>query len=101
MRKVELQKKWYHGTSLENWKKIKKEGVLWGKDGVFNRRCTFLAKDLKQLEHWTSLPMFNEWRGFDLILTVKYTPNNIDDDYNPKWWEMIVKKIINLLTKEN
>lgn len=43
----------YHGTSLENWKLIKKEGVLWG-GGTFHKtqgkkgyRYTYLTPDIK------------------------------------------------------
>jgi len=34
--------KFYHGTSLESWGKIQKEGVLWGIRNAPSR-CTYLA----------------------------------------------------------
>lgn len=38
--------KLYHGTTKENWDKIKKEGILWGirgADGFCPDRCTYFA----------------------------------------------------------
>lgn len=65
--------KFYHGTSLENWKKIQEEGILFGViqvwDNEFKRlcpqyhpsRCTYLT------------PMISEARCYgDVILEVEY-----------------------------
>lgn len=92
-----IQKKWFHGTTLEALKKIKKEGLLWGLD--CNKRETYLARNLKELESYIFSPL--AWKDMKkirngVILAVKYLPNGVDDDYNPKWWEMIVKNPIPL-----
>ena len=91
-----IQKRWFHATTKENWKKIQKEKMLWGIDR--NQRHTFLARSLKELismvtdNHYWNSDMHNN----ELVLSVKYTPNNINDDYNVKSWEMVVKKPITL-----
>lgn len=86
-----IQKKWFHGTTRENWEKIKQSGFLNG--GSEN----FLARNLAELERYIYSPAawgdMRKIRG-GLILTVKYKPNNVDDDYKPTWWEMIVRKSI-------
>ena len=65
-----MQTIFYHGTSLENWNKIKEEGILFGKrhftlDGVEQElsRCTYLAVDKEEAKHYG-----------DVLLEVEYNP---------------------------
>lgn len=102
---ITIQKRWFHATTKENWEKIKQEKILWGisettdLDNPIDKRATFLARELKTLismvtdktRHWNGDMLHNE-----LILSVRYLPNNINDDYDPSNWEMIVKKPIPL-----
>lgn len=67
--------KFYHGTSLEKWKLIQKEGVLWGynihknPDGSTYRgyRYTYLTPDIKIAEKYG-----------DVLLEVEYDPVGVD-----------------------
>lgn len=88
-----VQKKWYHATTKEAWKQIKRECVLWGID---DPRQTFLARNLDELIRMINLPLMGDLRKCELILTVKYEPNGIDDNYNTKSWEMVVNKPISI-----
>lgn len=90
-----VQKRWFHATTKENWGKIKKEGILWGID-TWERR-TFLAANLKQLIWFMThiFPCNTDMQNFDLILSVRYIPNNIDDIWQ-NHWELVVKKPIPL-----
>ena len=80
--------KFYHGTTEENWVKIKKEGILWGYRGEGKYRCTYLTPDL------------NVARGYgseEVILEVEYNPigRTVDTyEFNPSYtdycWEFCV-----------
>ena len=64
--------KFYHGTSRENWEKIKKEGVLWGyrvHDGIptLNYRYTYLSPHIEVAEAYG-----------DIILEVEYSHVGVD-----------------------
>ncbi len=87
-----IQKRWFHATTKEAWKKIKEEGLLWG---ITDReRQTFLARNLGELIRMINLPFIQDLRKCQIILSVEYVPNGRDDDYNPKSWELIVNKPI-------
>lgn len=60
----------YHGTSKENWKKIQKEGILWGIGNSY--RYTYLTPEIEVAEKYG-----------DVILQVKYKPTGINgiDNY--------------------
>ena len=56
----------YHGTTLENWKLIQEEGILFGKLFVNDKlvsRCTYLATDLEEAKCYG-----------EIILEVEYNP---------------------------
>ena len=56
----------YHGTTLENWKLIQEEGILFGKLFVNDKlvsRCTYLATDLDEAKCYG-----------EIILEVEYNP---------------------------
>ena len=83
--------KFYHGTTKENWKKIQKEGVLWGvRDAPM--RCTYLAVDKDEAKCYG-----------DIILEIEYTPkkgkmnNYIDDCWQFRVYEPIPTDCIKLL----
>ena len=85
-----IQKRWFHATTKKCWKQIKKDGFLKvDEDGEL-----FLARNLDELIRMIYLPLIQDLRKCELVLSVRYTPNGIDDDYDPKWWEMIVTKPI-------
>ena len=86
------QKRWFHATTKQGLKFILKEGILWGIDD--DKRHTFLARNYDELIRMISLPYFTDLRKCEVVLSVRYIPNGLDDDYNPKWWEMIVTKPI-------
>ena len=63
---------WYYGTSKDNWYKIQKEGILWGRRFVTDNdgniikevaRCTHLTIDIEEAKHYG-----------DVILKVEYNP---------------------------
>lgn len=66
--------KFYHGTTLENWNKIKQEGILWGKRNIPGypniSRCTYLAASLEEASYYGSI-----------VLEVNYDPT-LNSTYN-------------------
>jgi len=75
--------KFYHGTSLEAWEAIQKDGQLWGERGTPSR-CTYLADDA------LTAAKFGE-----VLLEVEYTPGGVDkigqvDNYFPDCWQLRV-----------
>lgn len=92
-----IQKRWFHATTKECWKKIRTDGILLGPPShECNRPHTFLARNLDELYRMIYLPIFTDLRKCELILSVRYVPNGIHDDYNPKCWEMITTAAIPL-----
>ena len=74
----------YHGTSLENWKLIQEEGILFGKLFVNDKlisRCTYLATDLNEAKCYG-----------DVILEVEYNPfkRNKKNNYIEGCWQFRV-----------
>lgn len=79
----------YHGTSLENWNKIKKEGILFGKREYIDKsgnivkldRCTHLAVDKEEAECYG-----------EVLLEVKYNPyvDKPNNNYHPNCWQIRV-----------
>jgi hypothetical protein len=92
-RKNFLQKRWYHATTLVNWKKIKKDGVLWGRPKG-EPRHTYLAHDKLDILGRTSTRFSLAGVLCEVLLSVKYTPDSLSDDYAPKSWELIVRRPI-------
>ncbi len=85
-----IQRRWFHGTTKEAWKKIKKEGLKPNEYGEL-----FLAGNQNELIKIVYKPAFwHDLKKCEVLLSVKYTPNGINDDYDPKNWEMIVNKPI-------
>lgn len=64
--------KFYHGTSKDNWEKIKQEGVLWG-------GCTFHATNGRSGYRYTYLtPHIEVAEAYgDVILEVEYSPKGV------------------------
>lgn len=68
----------YHGTTKENWEKIKEEGVLYGRRFILNNdgsikqevdRCTYLTVDKEEAQYYG-----------EIILEVQYDP--LSSKYN-------------------
>ena len=75
--------KFYHGTSEENWEKIQKEEVLWGKRGDYDR-CTYLSVQKEDAMKYGSV-----------LLEVEYEPYQEDlmgrvDNYSEGVWQFRV-----------
>lgn len=85
---ITLQKKWFHATTKQCWKEIQRSGILWGGKDIF------LARNLDELIRMVHLPLIGDLQKCELIVTVRYIPNGITDNYDAKSWEMIVKKSI-------
>lgn len=76
-----IQKRWFHGTTKENYKKIKKSGLKSG---------TFLARNLEDLWFFFthSFPTNGDMHmRYELILSVRY-------ESDEKNWEIITNKEI-------
>lgn len=88
--------KFYHGTTIDNWNKIQKEGILFGRlpnpnNKYHPNRCTYLAIDIKEAEYYG-----------EIILEVEYDPlihpkmnNYIDGCWQLRVYEPIDIKYIN------
>jgi len=66
--------KFYHGTSRDNWEKIQREGILWGKPSWNEtwgnkqpHRYTYLSPHIEVAETYE-----------DIILEVEYNPIGVD-----------------------
>jgi hypothetical protein len=91
-----IQKRWFHATTKENWRKMKEEGFLWGMSDEYDSRRTYLARqkeDIKGRGLW-NFTLAGVKQRCEILLSVKYLPTGVDDDYNPKSWELIVFKPI-------
>lgn len=86
----------YHGTTKENWEKIKEEGVLYGRRFVLNNngsinqevsRCTYLAVDKEEAKQYG-----------DVVLQVEYNPfiNPKCNNYTNGCWQVRVYEPISL-----
>ena len=82
----------YHGTSEENWEKIKKEGILFGRLSNPNSkyhpsRCTYLTTDINEAKCYGKV-----------ILKVKYNPliNPKMNNYINECWQLRVYESIKL-----
>ena len=73
--------KFYHGTTKENWKKIQKEGVLWGgysyhkTGGKEGYRYTYLTPDLE---------IAGSMGSKEVILEVEYEPIGVGNKIDGK-----------------
>ena len=85
----------YHGTSKENWAKIQKEGVLWGRRFIVDEnrnpikevdRCTYLAVDKEEANCYG-----------DIVLRVEYDPfNSKHNNYKEGCWQVRVYEPIQI-----
>lgn len=77
---------WYHGTSIETWEAIQKEGVLWGLRGGPSR-CTYLAADLEEAKCYG-----------EVVLEIIYNPleDKGNNNYIENCWQMRVYSPISL-----
>ena len=92
----ELPNTWYHGTSLENWRKIQKAGVLHAKRkhyrdleasrrGEFTWvRQTWLTNIQTDAEHH---------KGGEVVLEVNYTPKD-GELYNQRLTPNLKKRML-------
>lgn len=91
--------KFYHGTSIENWNEIQKEGILfgrrfWGKKEV--DRCTYLATNVEEAKCYG-----------DIVLEVEYDPykhkkmnNYIEGCWQLRVYEPILISNIKIIENE-
>ena len=66
----------YHGTTIENWIKIKEDGLL---HGIRNApsRCTYLAVEKDHARYDEGPP--------EILLEVDYDPKRGDDNYQDQY----------------
>lgn len=86
----------YHGTSVESWKKIQEEGVLFGRieapsPKYHPSRCTYLATDIAEAKCYG-----------DVVLKVEYNPfiNKKMNNYVEGCWQVRVYEPIPLSDAE-
>ncbi len=83
--------RFYHGTSMENYIAIQKEGILYGRrDGVNGKeisRCTYLTTDIDEAKSYG-----------DVVLSVEYDPlkNKTMNNYVEGCWQFRVYEPIAL-----
>jgi len=83
--------KFYHGTSIENYIAIQKEGMLYGRrvgvNDKENNRCTYLATDIDEAKCYG-----------DVVLSVEYDPlkNKAMNNYIEGCWQFRVYEPIPL-----
>lgn len=85
----------YHGTSIENWNAIQKEGILYGKRFITDNngniikevnRCTYLAVEPEEAKCYG-----------DILLQVEYNPlNSKHNNYMEGCWQVRVYEPIPL-----
>ena len=73
-----IQKHWWHATTRENWKKIKKEGL---------RAGAYLSRSISEIDILSKC---------DVLLSVKYIPDESIDYYLKEVGELTVKKPISV-----
>jgi hypothetical protein len=61
---------WYHGTTSSIWRRIQKDGMLWGKSAGSKTRGTALTRDMDEASAYG-----------DVLLRVEYAPLLGRDDY--------------------
>lgn len=82
--------KFYHGTTIENWRLIQQEKMLWGVrniEGYHPSRCTYLAVEKKDAQLYG-----------DVVLEVEYNPyiNPTENNYIDGCWQVRVYEPIPL-----
>lgn len=106
---------WYHGTSKDNWNKIQKEGILWGRRFVTDNdgniikevsRCTYLTPDLEEAKQYGNVILKVEYNPFDAKGRIKKDKRKPLNNYVPDCWQMRVYEPISidsikLITMEN
>lgn len=70
------QKRWYHATTKENWKKIKETGYL--------KRYSYLAPTIKDIDILSKC---------EVLLSVKYIPTKNDQDHK---FELVINNFVPL-----
>lgn len=98
--------KWYHGTSIENWKTIQEEGVLYGRryvtDNVGNilyevSRCTYLATDNEEAKCYGTILLEVEYNPFNRLGNIKKNSKGRPvNNYIPDCWQIRVYEPIKL-----
>ena len=90
--------KFYHGTSMEKWKLIQEEGVLWGvrTSEEFNpSRCTYLATDLEEAKQYGEIVLEIDYIPTDSQWKNNYFPDEWQHrEYNPIPSDLIKKVIM-------
>lgn len=77
----------YHGTSMDAWNAIKKEGILFGIRESTANRCTYLTPDIEEAKLYG-----------DTVLEVKYNPykNQNQNNYIDGCWQFRVYEPIRI-----
>lgn len=96
----------YHGTSKEAWDAIQKEGALWGRRYVLNNdgtvhhevdRCTYLAVNKEEAEHYGTVVLKVEYNPFNRRGTVKKDKRGLPlNNYVEGCWQVRVYEPISI-----
>lgn len=85
----------YHGTTKENWKKIKEEGFLFGRRYVVDNenvkeisRCTYLAFDKDEASHYGDIVLKVNYNPFDENGNIRKDENGFLNNYVPDGWQL-------------
>lgn len=82
----------YHGTSPENWKKIQKEGMLWG------------VRDAPSRVTWLANSPYESMKYGSILLKVEWTPsknsNYIEGCWQFREYDPIPLENISIMAKE-
>ena len=88
---MNIQKTWFHITTRNILRKIMSNGYMFGAEDLY------VGRNKEELLNFLYHGLLGEVRKDNsglVMVGVRYTPNGIDDDHNPKSFEMrIFKKI--------
>ena len=88
----------YHATTENAWKKIQKEGVLWGKRSWAKSRLTYLALKRENAVYGKG-DGSGEWSEPEVLLEVEIPAGNYPgDDWQIRYYKPIpIKKVTRVI----
>ena len=91
--------KFYHGTTLENWEKIQKEGILFGVRVVLDKNGNVSSKYKTQRTTYLTTTIEEAKCYGDIVLEVEYDPSlqPKKNNYVDGCWQLRVYEPIPLI----
>ena len=95
----------WHGTSEENWKSIRDEGVRWGRRFIVDddgnpvkevSRCTYLALERKDAEKFGDVVLEVEYDPFNRLGNIRRDRHGPLNNYSPDSWQLRVYEPIEI-----